>query len=206
MERNIKFFDRLYYVDMSQDGSCPISLHKYKLEEQDREEKKPMKKNLSDIIGEREYKKWFDGNKVVINAPTGTGKTTFVLTELLFCCKEKGKKCLILCNRRLLREQYGFDLAERYIRYAELCETVVVRTYQELAETLKKGMEVSHLFDGVDMIICDETHYFYADSDFNPWGTYVLLQNIIYAGYFKAMVFLTATLEETLPLIERVFS
>lgn len=164
-----------------------------------------VKKYISQMLPYREYERWLEGKKVVIHAPTGMGKTTFVLEHFLLCCMYKKKKVLILCNRRLLREQYGFDLAELFERYTEMCEYIEVKTYQEMAELLKSGMDVRYLLAGYDVIVADEVHYFYQDSDFNPYGTYVLLQGLIRAGYDKTMVFITATYNEVQPLLENAF-
>lgn len=164
-----------------------------------------MKKYISDEIGVETYGKWLDGKKIIINAPTGTGKTTFVLKELLPYCKSRGKKMLILCNRRLLKLQYGFELAEKYVRYAELIEGVDVRTYQALAEVALDFQMMEKTLKSYDVIICDEVHFFYSDSDFNAEGTYILLQKIIKSCFFKTVVMITATLLEVLPMIETTF-
>ena len=42
---------------------------------------------------------------VLINAGTGTGKTTFVIKELNECAEITGTKILNLCNRSALRSQ-----------------------------------------------------------------------------------------------------
>lgn len=157
------------------------------------------------MIPYREYERWLEGKKVVIHAPTGMGKTTFVLEHFLLCCMYKKMKVLILCNRRLLKAQYEFDLAELFDRYTEMCEYVEVKTYQEMAEMLKSGQDVKYLLKNYDVVVADEFHYFYQDSDFNPFGTYVLLQGLVCAGYDKTMVFITATYEEVRPLLERGF-
>lgn len=160
---------------------------------------------LNERLYQSVYSRWGDGSKVLLNAPTGMGKTTFILTDFLELCIEQQNKMLILCNRRLLREQYGYDLAERFFRYTNLSESVVVKTYQELAEEVRRSTNPKKIFDDFQVIICDEVHYFYYDSDFNGYGTFNLLQAIIYAGFFKTIVMITATMEETKPLLEKVF-
>lgn len=161
-----------------------------------------IKKYISQRISYNEFESWLEGKKVVIHAPTGMGKTKFVLEHFMFCCMHKKKKILILCNRRLLQEQYGFDLAELFERYVDLQECVECMTYQNLSEKLKKSKDASKLLVGFDVIIADEAHFFYQDSDFNPFGTYVLLQGLICAGYDKTMIFVTATFEEVRPLLQ----
>lgn len=165
-----------------------------------------MKKHyISDAIGVDKYGSWLRGKKVIINAPTGTGKTTFILTELLPYCKSLHKRMLILCNRRLLKQQYGFELAGKYERYAEMAADVDIMTYQGLAESMRDYNIMKDCLNTYDVIVCDEVHYFYADSDFNPEGTYMLWQKLVMACFFKTVIMITATLPEVLPLIEKTF-
>ena len=164
-----------------------------------------MKKYLSEKIKRKDFASWSKGKKIGIFAPTGMGKSSFVIYEVLEFCSMAGLKVLILCNRKLLHRQYDFDIAEIYDRYIEFIDDVEIATYQEIAEKVKNRADIRFLFEEYDVIICDEVHYFYADSDFNSFGTYVLLQAIIRAGYFKTMLFMTATPEEVLPLIENTF-
>ncbi|MDO5424031.1 MAG: DEAD/DEAH box helicase family protein [Eubacteriales bacterium] len=160
---------------------------------------------VTDLISQTQYSSWLEGKKVIIAAPTGMGKTTFILSEFLPYCKLRGKKVLILCNRRLLWEQYDFDLAERYARYAEMQTDVEVSTYQKLIAKIRCSSYIDNLFSGYDVIIFDEVHYFYSDADFNAEGTYILLQALIKAAYYKTVIMITATLKEVLPIIERTF-
>lgn len=166
-----------------------------------------MEKNyISDVLEIGTYGKWVHGEKVIISAPTGTGKTTFILKKLLPYCKSLDKKMLILCNRRLLSQQYDFELVDIYEWYAEMREDVDVMTYQYLSGQLCEGNGIEGMMREYDVVVCDEVHYFYNDVDFNAKGTYVLLQAIIAASFFKSIVMITATLEETLPIIENTFN
>ena len=161
------------------------------------------KQYISELIDESTYSDWLYGKKVMLNAPTGAGKTTFILSVFLKYCKRCGKKMLILVNRRLLREQYDYDLADIYLCYREMCNDIKLLTYQELSEKIKLGKDLSTELSEYDVIVCDEVHYFYNDSEFNALGTYVLLQAMIKAAFFKTIIFITATLDEVRPLLER---
>lgn len=157
---------------------------------------------ISELLTVSEYAGWLYGKKIMLTAPTGVGKTTFILAELLPYCASLGKKVVILCNRRLLREQYLYDLAEQYKRYNQMENDISIMTYQALAEQIKQGQSMEETLKEIDLIVCDESHYFYADSDFNAYGTFVLLQMLVACSIRKSMVFITATAKEVTPLIE----
>lgn len=159
------------------------------------------KRYLSDLIGE-EYKNW-SRKKVILTAPTGLGKTTFIIDRYLSYMCERRKKVLILCNRRLLRKQYWHDLVLRFDNYSQLNESVAIMTYQQLAERVKMTRWVESIFSDYEAVVCDEAHYFYSDADFNGFGTYALLQAMVYAGMSKTMIFMSATTEEVKPIIKQ---
>lgn len=147
----------------------------------------------------------------MITAPTGLGKTTFVLNTLLPYTVwrkrefpgEADTRMLILCNRRLLRQQYWFSLIQRFDRYREMEDNVEVKTYQQIAEEIKQNNDILKMFRRYSIIVCDEIHYFYADADFNGFGTYAVLQAIMLAGFTHTMVFMSATTKEVAPLLEK---
>ena len=60
---------------------------------------------VTDIIGE-EYKTWEDGDQIIIATPTGSGKTTFVVSKLLKQAAAQGKHVVYYCNRRVLHDQF----------------------------------------------------------------------------------------------------
>ena len=158
-------------------------------------------KYLSEVIG-TSFQDW--GNrKVLITAPTGMGKTTFIVKVLLPHLRKQGKKLLILCNRKLLRQQYWYDLVGQCNNFADLQESVQLMTYQELATKINQQYSVIELLSDFDSIVCDEAHFFYADSDFNAFGTFALLQMLVYAGMSKNMIFLSATMQEVNPILTR---
>lgn len=159
------------------------------------------KEYLTDVIGD-DYLKW-RGKKIFITAPTGMGKSTFIIEKFLNSLRIRKRRLLLVCNRRLLRLQYWAELLQRFDCYEEMEKCVVLTTYQSLAEKVKRGEAPERLFQEFDAIVCDECHYFYADSDFNTTGTYVLMQVIARAGSQKTMIFMSATMKEAGPLIER---
>jgi len=162
------------------------------------------KKYLSELM-EDEYLNW-RGKKVIIQAPTGLGKSTFVTNRLLNYCKGRDEKILILCNRKMLRQQYWYQLVEKFESYNSFQESVCIMTYQKLAEYLRCYKSLEACFKEYDMICLDEVHYFYQDSDFNGFGTFVLFQAIVLAGLCKTMIFMSATIECIEYEIRRAYS
>lgn len=83
------------------------------------------KRFVSDVIG-TEYSDWKMRDEIFIQAPTGTGKSSFILYHyLFFYAIEKGIKILYLVNRRILRDQIAEELhkkvdpeCRKYFRYA----------------------------------------------------------------------------------------
>lgn len=141
-----------------------------------------------------EFKKW-GCCKILLQAPTGMGKTTFVIEEVLPYNVVRGNKILILCNRKLLRKQYWYALVREFERYSDLESVIEIKTYQELAENISNGTHVEEIIEDFQTIVCDEVHYFYSDSDFNGVGTYVLLNELIWATMLKQVIFMSATLD-----------
>lgn len=172
-----------------------------------------MKTYLTDAIG-NEFTEW-GPRKIFISAPTGMGKTTFIVETLLpwlqywekrhsRCSGLPQRKMLILCNRTLLRQQYLNDVIQKFDTYLDLVESVEVRTYQDLACELRKNGKLS--LGEYSTICCDECHYFYADSDFNGFGTYMLLQALIMEGIRHQMIFMSATMELVEDKIKHIIS
>lgn len=161
------------------------------------------KKYLAELIGDS-FKKW-QNKKILITAPTGIGKTTFILDKLIPFHAASNHKILVLCNRKLLRKQYLYALAQKFLSYTELVACIEIMTYQQLAECIRDG-SYREILDNFSVICCDECHYFYADSDFNGFGTYVLLHVLIQECIRKQIIFMSATMDEVEPLIEGVIN
>lgn len=98
------------------------------------------------------YRHWEVGQKILLSAPMGSGKSYFIYNYLIK--ENSNKKVLILSNRSLLRQQY-----ETYIGNSNNTN-VELYTYQKLENTLKQNGTIEHF----DYIICDESHYFITDS------------------------------------------
>lgn len=136
-----------------------------------------MKRFISDEIG-NEYQEWKLQNLVFLTAPTGSGKTTFVLEKLVEYAESRNAKILYLVNRKILREQIQ-DIIEKDIRYRveNVNEVIEVKTYQELEKQYKEGVgnpfyrRYTEAIGEMDkwkgkihpcgIVVADECHYFF---------------------------------------------
>ena len=130
---------------------------------------------VTDVIGET-YKQWQTG-VVLINAGTGTGKTTFVIKELNEWAEITGTKILYLCNRSALKSQV-VEQAEAEQKAKWLNEDTPdigvgeehldIWTYQALEKMkLYHPEELDAFLRRYRYIVADEAHYFMFDAQFN---------------------------------------
>lgn len=94
-----------YYtmLDISNDPSIYIE-HNYQLNEN---------QYISEHI-DLNINTWNQGSFVYINAPTGSGKTSFILDKILPFAKHNNRKILYICNRSALKEQIKLNILERF--------------------------------------------------------------------------------------------
>ena len=156
------------------------------------------RKYISDKIG-YEFVDW-DRKKVILNTQTGTGKTTFVVKQLLPYYKETGRKVLLLCNRTLLREQFFYDLVKSNDNIDDYSH-VVLESYQGLYETFVSSREVGEYLRQFDVVIMDEFHFFISDAEFNG-TTYILWKYLLMCFQEKTMILISATTNELQPLLD----
>lgn len=119
-----------------------------------------MREFISDIIKD-EYEEWETRNIIFLTAPTGSGKTSFVLDKLVKHVEsKKDSKILYLVNRKILKKQIK-KIIKIDIRpeIKNIDKIIKVKTYQEL-EAYYEGNKYD---DGskYDIIIADECHYFF---------------------------------------------
>lgn len=113
-------------------------------------------KYIADVIPNYEIQDWKLGDKIIINAPTGSGKSYFVINVLSKHAKASNNKILLLTNRKILKEQVEADIGnDSYIK---------VINYQGLTRILK---ESNYNIKKYKYVVCDECHFFFTDSYFN---------------------------------------
>lgn len=166
-----------------------------------------------------EIVKWTSAVPVVISAPTGAGKTTWVCGDLTRTVALYGKKTLLLVNRtaltlqiaRNLLEKIYFDKAVKYYAAERdrlpkaLVEnknswydfgSIIVMTLQKFADMETK----SFLFNNIGAVVVDEAHFFMADALFNT-ETGNAFDKIFSTFYNSLKIFISATPQNILPAV-----
>ena len=163
--------------------------------------------------------KWTSAVPVVISAPTGAGKTTWVCGDLTRTVALYGKKTLLLVNRtaltlqiaRNLLEKIYFDKAVKYyaaerdrlpkalVENKNSCYdfgSIIVMTLQKFADMETK----SFLFNNIGAVVVDEAHFFMADALFNA-ETGNAFDKIFSTFYNSLKIFISATPQNILPAV-----
>lgn len=166
---------------------------------------------LSEKIG-NEYRNWRPTDTIFITAPTGSGKTYFVINVLLKYAVASNKRILYVVNRKVLKEQIEEEIKKVHLEIRKQFEVgvniknfITVKTYQNLEERFcfhKNGRdEIINEMNHYDYIIYDEAHYFYSDSNFNTY-TEVSFDLLRYLFDWKIQIFISATMERVKKIIE----
>lgn len=162
---------------------------------------------LTDKIADEEIDQFEQKEYVIINSPTGSGKTTFVLKSLLPRAITEEKHIVFICNRTILRDQIevSAQVSQKLIfgSLTTLSEQesdyIHIFTYQycEVQGNLKEiripdtGIVLTPA--NVKYYIFDEAHYFLNDSLFNQ-GTHYWAEGRRF-GEIGIKIFMTATPE-----------
>lgn len=155
---------------------------------------------------ESEVDYWRSCQPVLLDAPTGCGKTTFVYDVLVKRVMEKGKNLLLISNRLALSLQQkkaiqkitGIPskghLTDEGLQAQEDFGPVRVITYHRLP-TLVKDPKNEAWLQNVAYMVADEVHFFTADSLFNDLTGYYL--SLICKKFQHAVrMYMTATPED----------
>lgn len=165
------------------------------------------KEYLSDILG-KEVERWGNNHHIFIEAPTGIGKTTFIIEILRKRAEIIKKPILYLCNRKALYNQFRGQICRELLDInvddTEECfelDWFVIKTYQTLQKeyiyTEKKEYNYFNL-QAYSYIVCDEFHYILADASFNGETVYFMeyLKGISNKLTSPCVIYLSATMEE----------
>ena len=177
---------------------------------------------LEKAIG-NEYRQWGASDIIFITAPTGTGKTFFILNvylkwivEMALASSEYRMKStytfpnriLYLVNRKILKKQleeelYNFDIGIKGKR-VNVEDYITIKTYQSIEAELLNGAPDNLIcrMREYDCVVCDEAHYFYADSNFNT-NTEIVFDCIRYEFDSKIQIYMSATLDNVRDIIKQ---
>lgn len=187
------------------------------------------KKYLSEIIGDS-FKTWKPYDVVTITAPTGCGKTHFCLhtyskyileqntrrNQSIYSDGRKAQRILYLVNRTILKKQIEEEI-RKISNTLEINSTntgfplssiITVNTYQNIesqlsnANTPNNWASIDNYYSSYDIVIYDEAHYFFSDSNFNTY-TALSYNFLRYKFNNKIQIFMSATMDNMTPLIKK---
>ncbi|SCY80869.1 Superfamily II DNA or RNA helicase [Lachnospiraceae bacterium XBB2008] len=161
---------------------------------------------ISEAIGDS-YKEWKKGYFYFLEAPTGTGKTSFVLKNLLeWIIKEQNPGSFpyhitYLVNRKILKQQIDEELRDIAVSIAPMSghewinQYITVLSYQTIEDGYFNGCPWWLNPQTTNYIIADEAHYFLNDAMFNT-NTQLSFNWIYEQCEHSVILFMSATLED----------
>lgn len=144
---------------------------------------------------------------VLINAPTGRGKSTFIMNDLAQRVKSFGKYVLLLSNRSVLELQQKYFLSRQPGGLAwsgatlpglNMIDNVFVFTYQSVLgflERIQQGFPYP-----IGAVVLDEAHFFCSDATFNA-DTERILNSILSHCWNCQRIYMSATPDDVRWLI-----
>lgn len=127
---------------------------------------------------EEEVPYWRYWKAILIDAPPGRGKTSFVYEVLIPLAIKINRNVLLVANRNALSLQMKLDVMELIgsplrdrltdlgIRETDIFGSVGIVSYHSLPRFLNDP-ENEDWLDNVEYVVADECHYFTSDSSFN---------------------------------------
>lgn len=159
----------------------------------------------TDIISD-DYKKWADGDKVLLKLPVNSGKSTFITSILHRYALSIDSEILYLTNRKILETQLVSDMCKKmdvpytYFENDGIKEFpgITFITYQAMEEKLGNNT-ASNSFKYYKFIVTDEISYFSSDMEFNP--KMVRIEKWIENMERSVLIFISATMDDTIDYI-----
>lgn len=158
---------------------------------------------ISKVV-ENDVENWRAGDVILIDAPTGTGKTTAVLGKMRSEAMRRGKEILYISNRKMLQRQIkailgaeiGYPLNDDSLWEVDRFEGICVTSYQKIQTQVKNGFTFS--LEDFCFVVFDEFHYVLADAMFQPEIFYFLrwLERCNRLKC-KTLIFISATPEQS---------
>lgn len=149
---------------------------------------------------------WHKYRAIILNLPTGRGKTTFIVDCILEYAISHNMRVLIVSNRisldaaikKRIADILGLykDYPDNLLRKIDDFGLVTITTYQKLPTYLKS----KDFCKSISYAVFDEAHYFTSDATFSELTAWVLRQ--IPKRFFEAVrIYMSATADEVLPYI-----
>lgn len=144
---------------------------------------------------------------VLISAPTGSGKSTFVLENLAKIVAGFGGRILLLTNRSglcLQQRTIGNRLSlmpimgTNSLRNYPIWNNVDIITYQEAMSYINH--DCYGTIGYVYAVVCDEAHFFCSDSTYNS-HTSEILELLISKFFWSTRIYMTATPDIVEPVL-----
>lgn len=163
---------------------------------------------ISNEIGSA-YEHWKGGDCIFISSHTGSGKTHFILKTLLPFFAENNMRILYLVNRHILKEQLEGEIKNVSSEYAE---NIMIETYQTIEACIVNNEDSDQTgrqnygFNGMKRymenvcVVCDECHYFLADSNYNT-NTALSFRFVQEKFLSKIRIFISATISDIMSYI-----
>ncbi|WP_342510915.1 hypothetical protein MKY34_12175 [Sporosarcina sp. FSL K6-1522] len=157
---------------------------------------KQIKHTITDEIGDS-YQLWKKGDIVSVSGGTGSGKSYFIRETLAEFAKQHNELILYLVPRVQLKKQIEATLEEEGIT------NITVKMYQSIEGICKSHGGNNEWLNAFKYVVCDESHYFLGDSQFNHY-TDMSLTHVLSATHTITLL-LSATGETILSYIEKFY-
>lgn len=147
---------------------------------------------------------------ILIKAPTGSGKSTFVMKDLAQIVRDINVdgRILLLTNRKALCLQQRIlansnsnmpRLGTDALSGNPIWDNIDIISYQEAISYITHDWY--NTINQIRVVVCDEAHFFCSDSTFNA-HTSEILRLILFKFFWQQRIYMTATPE----VVERVIT
>jgi len=147
---------------------------------------------ISSKITSEVISQWKMGDKILVTAQTGSGKTHMVKTSLLDYCNQNDYKMLLFSNRTILKGQNEESMGNE--------PNISLINYQTMEEGIvNRNEDFDYYMSRFKVIVFDEIHHVFMDSQFNR-RTDIFMNLFSHEYPDKILIFMTATPELILDL------
>jgi len=164
-------------------------------------------KFVADSIGD-DFLKWSNKFGILIESPTGSGKSSFAIEQLIRYMVERRKRCLLVSDRitsslKMKREIVKtFDCEEILKLYSDeglrkeenfVDGLITIKSYQKLGTIEEiKYMHSANFYNPYDLVVFDEAHVYFSDSQIFPVSGELI--ELLYTKYYSSIrLYLSAT-------------